>query len=302
MALSRRELAAAALGTLGGVALRPREALAMAGAQTTPGNAGAATALAEPAPTAAPTTSAGWRLQRLSWAGVRIEAPGASVFIDTVADAGIWDGKRPVVPPAADNVRRAALVTHLHNDHFDVGALKALLGDHGRLFCPRAAAIDAASRGLRVSAVDDYQPVPFDELVLQPVPAVDGFGDVQVSWIVRFGERRLIHCGDTQWHGRFDLIGRAYGPFDIAFLPINGVRVRRGKALGTVPATLLPEEAVAAAVALRTRLMVPIHYGAGDEDYVEQPDALTRLAATAHREGVAIQVVPEGAWVSQPAV
>jgi hypothetical protein len=33
------------------------------------------------------------------------------------------------------------------------------------------------------------------------VPAVDGFGAYQVSWVVMAGSHKAIHCGDTMNHG-----------------------------------------------------------------------------------------------------
>ena len=70
------------------------------------------------------------RVQRLSWAGVRLEAPGLSLFFDPWSNTGAWDGAwvAPVVPIEASSARRFALISHAHNDHFDAAALEALLG------------------------------------------------------------------------------------------------------------------------------------------------------------------------------
>src|SRR4029079_15968121 len=96
------------------------------------------------------------------------------------------------------------------------------------------------------------------------VPASDGLGEQQVSWILTCGNRRFIHCGDTLWHGRFGEYGRQYGPFDAAFLPINGFqRIHLNPPTGQ-PSSLTPEQAVSAAVLLRATTLVPIHYGASD--------------------------------------
>src|SRR5206468_3177623 len=71
---------------------------------------------------------------------------------------------------------------------------------------------------------------------------------------------------------------RAYGPFDLAFLPINGFRQVQGRYTDTgVAMSLTPEQAAAAAQVLRARLTVPIHYGHENANYREEPHALQRF-------------------------
>ena len=71
------------------------------------------------------------RIRWLGWAGVEIEAEGARVVVDPLADAGAVFAPfgeraegRPlpeVVAPEPGAV--AGLVTHLHRDHADAAAL-----------------------------------------------------------------------------------------------------------------------------------------------------------------------------------
>ena len=101
------------------------------------------------------------------------------------------------------------------------------------------------------------------------VPAVDGFGSPQVSWVVSDGETRLIHCGDTLWHGYWWQIAERFGPFDLAFLPINAA-VAEFEYLqppSELPAVLTPEQAAGAGHVL------------GREG---RPDPLRHLPSAAH--------------------
>ena len=244
----------------------------------------------EPAAGSAPEATLAAR--RLSWAGVKLELGDRTLLIDPWISPEIWDGAwtMPVVPIEVATTGRNVLITHLHNDHFDPAAVRAALPSSGSVVCHRDIAATVASRGFRVLALDLYQPVALGEFTAIPVPAVDGLGERQVSWVVIGGGRRIIHCGDTLWHGAFHRIGRAYGPFDAAFLPINGAQVLAVKPRAGVPAVLTPVQAVGAAIALGARLACPIHYGLHDPSaYLEYPDAEAAFLRAARERQVPVE-------------
>jgi len=153
--------------------------------------------------------------------------------------------------------------------------------------------------GFKVRTAAPYEPILLgDSFTATAVPAVDGYGDPQVSWVVSGGGRRIIHCGDTLWHGSWWHIGRQLGPFDAAFLPINGARFGWRKPVSDVPAVMTPEQAVAAAVVLGARLLVPIHYGlVGAEGYQEVTQPEAALLKAARQRGMAVEVVRPGEWL-----
>lgn len=259
----------------------------------------AASALARGAPEATP----GVRIQRLSWAGVRLESPGLSLFFDPWSNAAAWDGAwaAPIAPIESSSARRFALVTHAHNDHFDAAALEALLGRTGSVVCHADTAAAVAARGFRVRSVRLWEPEFLDAATVTAVPAVDGLNQAQVSWVVSVGGRRVFHGGDTLWHGAWWQI-RQLGPFDAAFLPINGARLASPEPASEQPISLTPEQAVAAAVVLGARLAVPIHYGApASRDYRDVPNAEASFLSEARRRGVATQVLAPGQWLEWPA-
>jgi L-ascorbate metabolism protein UlaG (beta-lactamase superfamily) len=241
--------------------------------------------------------SAGVQIRKLSWAGILIETDATALFIDaTSPDPTKGD------PPDVLATSRApyAVITHHHSDHFDNETLRQVLGKSGRLVCLRETADWADTRGLRVQPVDLWQPVFFppagDDLVAFPVPAVDGWGSPQASWVIDGHGIRLFHGGDTQWHGRFADIGRAYGPFEAAFLPINGARQSDGRFIDKgIPAVLTPEQAVAAAQELRARMVVPTHFGGSDPpNYVETPHPLSDLKNAAADAKLPVRVLQTG--------
>jgi len=234
-------------------------------------------------------------IKRLTWAGVQIVSGSTTLLIDAVGK-DLWDGNAPggLVPVEVDTSRVYALITHAHNDHFDLETLKDVLGEKGYAIVAESEATYVASRGLRVIPAVPYVPVSRGGFVITALPAVDGFGDQQVSWLVSKGNQRIFHGGDTLWHGSWRLFGDQYGEVDVAFLPINGAVVG-GDPTMTTPAVMTPSQAVDAARFIRAKSLVPIHYGLNDPPfYVEARDALETAVRLSEERGVQIRVMQPG--------
>ena len=224
--------------------------------------------------------------QRLAWAGIKLERPDVALFIDATAP----DPPDAPGPALATIAKRAfALVTHAHGDHCDPEALKPVLGPNGYIVAHEDVARFINPHGVVVQPVRYHEPVFLSrgggEFVAWCVPASDGLGSPQVSWVADAGGIRVIHCGDTMWHGAFWDIARAYGPFAVAFLPINGMRQTVGRyADVTEPMSMTPEQAAAAARTLNADLAVPIHYGSrSNPSYVEVERPAERFAQEMNR-------------------
>lgn len=244
------------------------------------------------------------QLQRLGWAGVRLQLADTNIYLDPLVDSNVWgDSLRaplPTIEPQPGN--RFVLVTHRHPDHFDPLAVRAALGDGGTLLSADLTGLLPAPSGSRSRCVPLYEPQLLGEVTAVAVPAADGYGDPQVSWVLSAEGKRVFHAGDTLWHGHWWKIGRQYGPFDVACLPVNGARFGWRKPISDVPAVLTPEQAVAAAAVLGARCIVPIHYGvAPTPGYREVPDALAALRAAAPKRGIAVAALEPGQWLSWPA-
>lgn len=257
---------------------------------------GAAMAIA--AISSGPVRSAPPGVQRLNWAGIRIVASSNEILVDPVV-TDIWNGDspHPIVTPEAGEKRRYALITHTHGDHFDVPGLKSLLGDRGRVVCHASDAAYVGSRGLTVIGLEPGQTLERSDFTATPLPAADGLGSMQVTWIITTGGKRFIHCGDSLWHGKLRQWGQVFGPFDAAFLPINGA-VQRSDPPSEVPLSMTPQQAVDAALLLRARKLLPIHYGFhAPGEYEEFPDAIERVAETAERRGMPVVWLQPGDWL-----
>lgn len=253
-------------------------------------------------------------IRRLGWAGVELESQGTRIVIDLFEDnspleafTGPLHTDTPALEPGVD----AALVTHLHSDHADPGAIARVLRDDGVVLRPERApgegldtiALAAAEAGFEAHALAQEEMRPWDGRRIGPfevtaVPAVDGFGDPQVSWVVEGGGQRVFHGGDTTFHGHWWLIASRCGPIDVAFLPINGARCDfpHRQPPSPLPAVLDPAQAAAAASILGARKVVPIHYDGIHHPpvYAQVDDPAGTFALEAAALGVEVTIAEPG--------
>jgi L-ascorbate metabolism protein UlaG (beta-lactamase superfamily) len=248
------------------------------------------------------------KVRWLGWAGVEIEADGSTVVIDPLADPGatfapLGEQARgaelpSVVAPEARGTAVAGLVSHLHRDHADAGALLAALADDAAVHEPvwpggvdienlalAQANSELARAKLRRRAVSVWERVEVGPFELTALPAVDGLGDPQVSWLVEADAQRALHLGDTLFHGYWWRMARRHGPFDVVFAPINGAVVDfpHLQPPSTLAAAMEPEQAARPGELLGARIVVPMHYDGFEVEpwYRPVPEAAGRFAAAA---------------------
>jgi L-ascorbate metabolism protein UlaG (beta-lactamase superfamily) len=244
-------------------------------------------------------------VRRLAWAGLEIQTSDTTLVVDLLGDTpelSKWAGdptEELIAPTAAAGSVTAGLVTHLHSDHFDVATLHRVLALGAPLLCPAPAADTVATAGFDARGVEEWETVGVGDLQVTAVPAVDGFGSPQVSWVVSHATGRLIHCGDTLWHGSWWQIAKRCGLIDLAFVPINAA-ITAFEYLtppsSGLPAVLTPEQAAAAAQLLGARAAAPIHYGTFHKPptYIAYPDAEAAFTVACQRRGVTTRVLRAG--------
>lgn len=258
------------------------------------------------------------RLRRLGWAGVELESECHRIVIDMLLDPGLFagfmgDAPDELVEPEPELA--GALLTHLHRDHADVSALDRLLAEDAGIWRPTwvpltpldeiavsesEAALSALERPVSEAAVGDV--IEIGPFTATAVDAVDGLGSPQVSWVVSDGRHTVFHGGDTLWHGRWWHIAAAHAPFDMAFLPANGVLLEypQFQPPVTVPAAMTPTEAVEAARVLQARSLAPIHFNETFSKapyYVPRTEVATELEQLAAARNQKLDLLTPGVWV-----
>ncbi len=203
--------------------------------------------LAQPArPVDEFTTSAGAvRITIINHASMMVEGGGAVIQVDPVG------APRYAVLPQADLV----LISHAHADHLDAAAVERLKKADTLVLGPESVA--KALTGTTVIRNGEsrqvgrwrVEAVPAYNLTRGPAPGRfyhpkgDGNG-----YVLTFGDKRFYIAGDTENIPELTALKN----IEAAFLPVN------------LPFTMTPEEAAAAARAVRPKYVYPYHSRGSD--------------------------------------
>ena len=192
------------------------------------------------------------------------------------------------------------LVSHNHYDHLDLPSLRKIARLHpgARFFVPLENGELLRDEGIRdVVELDWGERRQLGAVTVHCLPAQHwsqrGVGDrrraLWASWAVTGPDRKFYFGGDSGSFEGFERIGRALGPFDLAALPIGAYEPQAMMR----PFHLDPEQAVAAALALRARRMLAIHFGTFDLSDEPADEPPRRFLAAASAAGAA----SEDVWV-----
>ncbi len=182
------------------------------------------------------------------------------------------------------------VVSHNHYDHLDLPTLRALAErDPETLFLvPQGNADLLRAEGIeRVMELDWGDVVERSGVTIRCLPAQHwskrGLGDddesLWSSWMVEGPVRKFFFAGDTGYFDGFERIGAAHGPFDLVAVPIGAYEPARMMRASHMD----PEEAVQAAIDLRARQAVAMHFGTFDlsDEPLDEPPRRFRAAAHA---------------------
>ncbi|KAG7455840.1 hypothetical protein MATL_G00245250 [Megalops atlanticus] len=233
---------------------------------------------------------------RVTWLGhatVLVEMDDLVVLTDPVfsqrASPLQFVGPRRYRDPACTVAQlprvHAVLISHTHYDHLDAGSVASLNARFGadlRWFVPLGLLDWMQKRGCEnVIELDWWEEncVPgHDEVTFVCTPAqhwckrtpVDDNRVLWCSWSVLGPCNRFYFAGDTGYCSVFEEIGKRFGPFDLAAIPIGAYLPRDVMRSQHVD----PEEAVRIHIDVQAKHSVAIHWGTfalAYEYYLEPP-------------------------------
>jgi L-ascorbate metabolism protein UlaG (beta-lactamase superfamily) len=182
------------------------------------------------------------------------------------------------------------VVSHNHYDHLCEPTIRALAqGDQPVVVAPLGLGAFFRRRGFRnVRELDWEQGTEVAGLAVTALPAIhwskrppfDRNRSLWASFAIAGGSRKVWFAGDTAAGPVFEDIGRRFGPFDAALLPIGAYEPRSIMAAHHCN----PEEAVAIGLAMRAERLIAMHWGTvvlTDEDPFEPPVRFRAAGAAA---------------------
>lgn len=204
-----------------------------------------------------------------------IELDGYRILIDPVFDNA---GPLPVIAKrmSVSPLQREempdidiVLITHDHYDHLETETIAFLADKDIQFIAPLA--VGARLKGWGVPK-DKITELGWDEIAthgtlsITAAPTVHYSGrsyndrnkTLWASYVIKGKNKNLYWSGDTGFGEHFKEIGRKYGPFDLAFIEIDGWNK------GWPNTHLFPEEVIDACRDLNARLLFPIHFSTFD--------------------------------------
>ena len=158
------------------------------------------------------------------------------------------------------------ILTHDHYDHLDFRTIRKLKGKVSKIFCSLGVGAHLMHWGVEeniITEMDWWQSEQLDKkikLTAAPARHFSGRGikrgqSLWSSFILKTATHNLYLGGDSGYDSHFKDIGKQYGPFDLAIL-------ESGQYNTMWPLIhMLPEETVQAAVDLKAKAMIPVHWG-----------------------------------------
>ena len=174
--------------------------------------------------------------------------------------------QKTVVTPAELPPIDLILITHDHYDHLDMATIKAFRKTDTRFMVPLGVSAHLVRWGIsadRIQELDWWQSTVFKGLEIIATPAQHFSGRSMVhqtrslwaSWVIKTPKHRVYFSGDSGYDVHFKEIGKAFGPFDLAFIESGQYSVL------WPDMHLHPAESLQAFADLGARWYFPIHWG-----------------------------------------
>lgn len=187
----------------------------------------------------------------------------------------------------------AVVISHDHYDHLDYESILKLKDKTDHFYAPLGVGAHLVAWGVdpdKITELDWWKESSIDGFTFICTPArhfsgrglFDKFATLWSSWIVTTENTRLYFSGDGGYGPHFKEIGDRYGPFDLVMLECG----QYNKLWKDIH--MMPEETVQAAIDLKGKVMMPIHWGAFALAMHPWTDPVSRVTKSAHARNINI--------------
>lgn len=175
-----------------------------------------------------------------------------------------WFSERPLYHPgepvamgvAGLPALDAVLISHHHYDHCDLAALAAYRDKDVPLIVAEPVAARAQKAGFtNIRVLSPWQHTAVDDLTVTAAPGKHGV--YEITFVISGGGRSVYFAGDTMLIPELRTLPDRFPRFDVALLPVNGLRIRPQLNKQVV---MNAEQAAELTAVLRPQITVPHHY------------------------------------------
>ena len=161
------------------------------------------------------------------------------------------------------------VITHDHYDHLEAATIRFLASRNSKFIVPLGVGARLESWGIEKNNISElgwHDTKQVGSLQITALPGIHytsrSFNDrnktLWASFVIKGKEKKLFVSGDTGYGKHLKDIGEKYGPFDMAFVEIDGWNK------GWPLTHLFPDQAVQLCQDINTQVMFPIHWGVFD--------------------------------------
>ncbi|SDR96716.1 L-ascorbate metabolism protein UlaG, beta-lactamase superfamily [Polaribacter sp. KT25b] len=193
------------------------------------------------------------------------------MFSDVPAPHSLLGGKRfsAELPIEVQKLPKidAVILSHDHYDHLDYESILKLKDKVGIFYAPLGVGVHLEAWGVsteNIIELDWWQETTLADLKFVCTPAKHFSGrkfsnrqsTLWSSWVIQSATENIFFSGDSGYDSHFSAIGKKYGPFDFAMMECGQYNEMWPEI------HMFPEETAQAAVDVKAKKMMPIHWGA----------------------------------------
>ena len=191
------------------------------------------------------------------------------------------------------------VITHDHYDHLDYATVTRLFPKIQQAVTPLGVGAHLEYWGLdaaKITELDWWEGRTLDAgITITATPARHFSGRMFVrnktlwaSFVLQLHGHRLLLGGDSGYDAQFKIIGERFGPFDLAMLECG----QYGDDWPSIH--MKPEETVQAALDLRTRVLMPVHWGKFVLSLHPWNEPVKRVVVAAEKAGLPVATLRIG--------
>jgi L-ascorbate metabolism protein UlaG (beta-lactamase superfamily) len=197
----------------------------------------------------------------------------------------------------------AVILSHDHYDHLDYKTIQKLKGKVGLYFTPLGVGNHLKKWGIPKEIINElnwWNSIKFESIKLTCTPArhfsgrglFDRASTLWCSWVIKGKRDNIFFSGDSGYDTHFKAIGNKYGPFDISLMEC-GQYNENWKLIH-----MIPEETVQASIDLKSKLTLPMHWGAFTLAFHNWTDPIERILTEASKLNLPITTPEIGEQVT----